>query len=182
MQLKSEANLGLSMMFQGDGVLPSIIMDGSKEQLMGQFRVKAREANCWIKQSEPYSPWQNAAESVIRETKRAAGLKMAMSTCLRQIWDHCIELEAMIWLHTVLDLFELQGQVPETIVSGQTANISPFIEYAWFDWIIYYDQVASFPDLKEQLGWWLGPAIDLGPAINAKILKANGQVEYSSTH
>jgi hypothetical protein len=107
---------------------------------------------------------------------------MAMSKCLQQIWDHCIELEAMIWSHTVLDSFELQGQVPETIVSGQTADISLFIEYAWFDWIIYYDQVVSFPDLKEQLGWWLGPAIDLGPAMTAKILKANGQVEYNSTH
>jgi hypothetical protein len=68
-------------MFQQDGVPPSIIMDGSKEQTMGQFRVKAREANCRIKQTEPYSPWQNAAESAIRETKRAAGQKMAASKC-----------------------------------------------------------------------------------------------------
>jgi hypothetical protein len=30
----------------------------------------------------------------------------------------------------VLDSLELQGQVPETIVSGQTADISPFVEYA----------------------------------------------------
>jgi hypothetical protein len=51
-----------------------------------------------------------------------------------------------------------------------------------FDWIIYYDRVASFPDPKEQLGWWLGPAIDLGLAMTAKILKPNGQVEYNSTH
>jgi hypothetical protein len=39
MQLKSEAHLGLLLMFQHDGVP---IMDGSKEQTMGQFRVKAR--------------------------------------------------------------------------------------------------------------------------------------------
>jgi hypothetical protein len=47
------------------------------------------------------------------------------------------------------DLFELQGQVPKTIVPGQTADISLLIEYAWFDWIIYYDWVASFSDPKE---------------------------------
>jgi hypothetical protein len=88
----------------------------------------------------------------------------------------------MIQSHTALDSFELQGQVPETIVPGQTADISLFIEYASFDWIIYYDRVASFPDPKERLGQWLGPAIDLGPARTAKILKANGQVEYNSTH
>jgi hypothetical protein len=88
----------------------------------------------------------------------------------------------MIRSHTALDLFELQGQVTETIVSGHTADMSPFLEYAWFDWIIYYDRVASFPDPKERLGRWLGPAIDLGLAMTAKILKANGQVEYNSTH
>jgi hypothetical protein len=65
MQLKSEAHLGLSLMFQQDGVPPLTIMDGLKEQTMGQFRVKAREANCQIK--------QNATESVIQETKVAAG-------------------------------------------------------------------------------------------------------------
>jgi hypothetical protein len=180
MRLKSEAHLGLSLMFNQDGVLPLIIMDGSKEQTMGQFCMKAREANCQIKETEPHSPWQNAAESAIRETKCAAGRKMVASKCPQRIWDHCIELGAMIWSHTVLDSFELQGQVPETIVSLQTADISLFIEYAWFAWIIYYDRVVSFPDLKEQLGQWLGPAIDLRPAMTAKILKANGQ--DNSTH
>jgi hypothetical protein len=37
LRLKSEAHLGLLLMFQRDGVLPLIIMDGSKEQTMGQF-------------------------------------------------------------------------------------------------------------------------------------------------
>jgi hypothetical protein len=114
-------------MFQRDRVPPLINMDGfQKKQTMGQFRVKAREPNCQLKQSEQYSPWQNASESVI---------KMAVSKCLQRIWDHCIELEAMIWL---------QGLVPETIVSGKATDISPFIEYAWFDWIIYDDLVVSF--------------------------------------
>jgi hypothetical protein len=43
-------------MFQHDGVPPSIVMDGSKEQTMGPFCAKAREANCWIKQTKPLSP------------------------------------------------------------------------------------------------------------------------------
>jgi hypothetical protein len=45
MRLKSEAHLGLLLTFQRDGVSPSTVMDGSEEQTMGQFRVKAREAN-----------------------------------------------------------------------------------------------------------------------------------------
>jgi hypothetical protein len=179
---KAEAHEGLTMMFQRDGVPLSIIMDGSKEQTMGEFRKKARAAGCRIKQTEPYSPWQNAAESAIRELKRAAGRKMIESKCPRQLWDHCIELESMIRSSTALDSYELNGQVPETIVSGQTADISPFVEYSWYEWVKYYDKTASFPNPKELIGRWLGPTLDLGPAMTAKILKANGNIEYNSTH
>jgi len=34
--------------------------------------------------------------------------------------------------HTALESYELNNQVPETIVSGQTADISPFAEHAWY--------------------------------------------------
>jgi hypothetical protein len=155
--------------FQRDSVPLSIIMDGSKEQTMGEFRKKTRAAGCRIKQTEPYSPWQNAAESAIRELKRVAGRKMIESKCPRWLWDHCIELESMIRSSTALDSYELNGQVPETIVSGQTADISPFVEYSWYDWVKYYDKTASFPNPKELIGRWLGPTVDLGPAMTAKI-------------
>jgi hypothetical protein len=176
MQTKAEAHEGLSLMFQRDGAPLAIIMDGSKEQTMGEFRKKARAAGCRIKQTEPYSPWQNATESAIREMKRAAGRKMIESKCPRRLWDHCIELESMIRSCTALDSYELNGQVPDTIVSGQTADISPFIEYSWYKWVKYYNKTASFPNPKELLGRWLGPTVDLGPAMTAKILKANGNM------
>ena len=76
MKLKSDAHDSLSLLFQRDGVPPKMIMDGSKEQTLGQFKKKCQDADCRIKQTEPYSPWQNAAESAIRELKKAAGRKM----------------------------------------------------------------------------------------------------------
>ena len=42
--------------------------------------------------------------------------------------------------------------------------------------------MAKYPESKEQLSCWLGPAIDIGPAMMAKILKSNGQVLYVSTY
>ena len=38
-------------------------------------------------------------------------------------------LEAMIRAHTAHDIFELNGEVPETLVSGQTPNISPIAQH-----------------------------------------------------
>jgi transposase len=102
MKLKSDAHEGLSLMAQRDGVPRTIIMDGSKEQTLGVFRKKAREMGVHVKQTEPYSPWQNAAERAIRELKRSAGRKMAKAKSPVKLWDHC--LEGFIRSHTALDI------------------------------------------------------------------------------
>ena len=182
MRLKSEAHEGLLLMAQHDGVPIAIIMDGSKEQTLGPFRKKCAKMGCHVRQTEPHSPWQNAAEGAIRELKKSAGCKAVAAGSLKQLWDHCIELMAYIRSHTAIDSFELHGQVPETIMSGQTADISPFVELGWYDWVKYWDLGVDYPEPKEQLGRWLGPAIDVGPAMCSKILKQNGQVIYVSTY
>ena len=82
-----------------------------------------------------------------------------------KLWDHCIELEALILSHTALDIYELQGQVPETLLSGKTADISSFIEHEWYDFVKWFDHGSSFPEPKEVHGWWLGPSMDIGPAM-----------------
>jgi len=136
-----------------------------------------------LKQTEPYSPWQNAAEGSIRELKRGAGRKMTKSGSPKKLWDHCLELEGLIRSHTALDIYKLNGEVPETVMTGDTADISIIAEHAWYEWIKFYDPVGkTFPEDKTYLGRYLGPAIDIGPALTAKILKSNGEVVYRSTY
>ena len=72
------------------------------------------------------------------------------------------------------------GQVPETIMTGDTANISQICQFGWYDWVMYYDHI-TFPDDKALLGQYLGPAIDGGSMLTAKILKPNGQYVCRST-
>jgi hypothetical protein len=55
MRKKPEAHETLSILFAIDGIPHTMIMDGTKEQTMGEFRKKARQADCHIKQTEPYS-------------------------------------------------------------------------------------------------------------------------------
>ena len=76
MQRKSDAHHALSLLFTRDGVPLRLIVDGSKEQMQGEFRQKARQADCQLRAVEPHSPWSNAAEAAIRELKRGAGRKM----------------------------------------------------------------------------------------------------------
>jgi hypothetical protein len=84
--------------------------------------------------------------------------------------------EAYVRSSTALEIFSLEGQVRDTIVKGQTSDISPLAEYAWYQWVKFRDTSQSFPDSKEWLGRDLGPAIDIGPAMSRKFLKINGDV------
>jgi hypothetical protein len=67
------------------------------------------------------------------------------------------------------------GQVPETIMTGSTGDISHIAEFGWYDWVMYRDNIPSYPDDKLILGRYLGPAPDIGSALTAKILQPNGQ-------
>jgi hypothetical protein len=73
-----------------------------------------------------------------------------------------------------LDIFSLEGKVPE--VKGKTSDISPLSEYAWCEWVRFRDTGQSFPDSKEWLGRYLGPSIDIGPAMSRNCLKINGDL------
>ena len=59
----------LGLLFEQERFPSTLVIDGAREQVMGEFRHKARQADCHVKQTEPYSPWQNAAEGTIRELK-----------------------------------------------------------------------------------------------------------------
>ncbi len=182
MKLKCDAHNLLLLLFQRDGVPPKMIMDGSKEQTLGRFKKKCQDADCRIKQTKPYSPWQNAAKSAIRELKKAAGRKMVQAGAPKPFWADAIKLEAYVRSNTAHDIFILQGEVPETVMLSKTSDISQFCEFAFYDWIMFRDQLVAFSNDNPVLGRYLGPAIDVGPALTAKILKANGEVVYRSTY
>ncbi len=76
MTRKGEAHETLSLLFHHDGVPPTMVLDGSKEQTKGDFKRKLHEADCHARQTEPYSPWQQAAEGCIRELKHGVSHKM----------------------------------------------------------------------------------------------------------
>jgi hypothetical protein len=82
---------------------------------------------------------------------------------------------------TALDIFGLEGQVPESRVKGETADIYTISEYGWYDWVKFRETAASFPVYKIQLGRDLGAAIEIGIAMSRKILKANCQIIYRTS-
>ena len=152
MRLKSEAHETLSLLHKRDGVPNVMIMDSSKEQTLGEFLWKHREVGTHLCQLEPDTAKSNATEGEIRELKKGSGRDMICERSPRVLWDHCIERQAYVRSNTAPIIYALKGQVPETMVSGQTPDISPFAAFRWYEWVMFRDTMVSYPEDKMVLG------------------------------
>ena len=141
-----------------------------------------RQFGCHIKQSEPYYPWQIMAEGAITELKCGSGRKMMRSLSPAKLWDHCIDLEALIQSDTALDIYNLHGEVPKTLMSEQTADISPFVEHEWYNFVKWFNHGSTFPEPKEVHGRCIGLSMDIGPNMCLNIIKSNGQIINFSSY
>jgi hypothetical protein len=139
MTRKGEAHETLSLLFHHDGVPLTMVFDGSKEQCQGDFKRKLCKIDCHARQTELFSLWQQAAEGCIHELKWAVSHKMIKTGSPRVLWDHCIELEALIRSSTSNNIYMTNGKVPETIMTRSTANISHICEFGWYDWVMFRD-------------------------------------------
>jgi hypothetical protein len=137
MKKESDVHETLDLFLSRYGIPEALVSDGAKAYTGGLFKKKAREAWIFYKLTDPYSPWQNRAEGEISEVKRLADRWMVQTRSLRRLWDHCIELSCLIQSHTAHDLYKSQGQVPETVMMGQTADISFICEFPWYVWVFY---------------------------------------------
>ena len=79
-----------------------------------------------------------AADGCIKQTKLGSSRRVLNSGSPKALWYHCIDLEALIRYHTALDSYGLEGKVPETVMSGQTGDISSLCEFELFKWLMLF--------------------------------------------
>jgi phage pi2 protein 07 len=83
--------------------------------------------------------------------------------------------------HIYLDIFGLEVQVPEIKIKCEKVDISTIAEYDCYEWVKLRDKADKFPVSNIQLGRHLGADIDIGPAMERKILNKNGRVMYRTS-
>ncbi len=71
-------------------------------------------------------------------------------------------------------------EVPKTVMSGTTADITQICMLGWYEWVKFHSTSVSFPEDWLVLRWFLGPSIDVGLAMTAKILIAASDVVHHS--
>ena len=102
-------------------------MDGAREQIMGKFKEACQDVTVQVQKLEYNNPSANRYGGAMRENKRATRRAMKKSYFPARLWDYCAELQAKSRCHTEHDIPTLNGQVPETVVTGNTADISELV-------------------------------------------------------
>lgn len=108
-----------------------------------------------MKQTEPYALWSNAAEAAIRVLTGGAGCQIAQSKSPNRLWDDSLERKVCVCSITAHNVYCLDGQVPDMLVSSETADISPLH--------LFRDTSVPYSDEAMILGRDLRPVIDVGP-------------------
>ena len=69
--------------------------------------------------------------------KKASECKMVKAGAPKRFWADAIEREAYIQSNTAWDIYQLQGETPETVLYGKTANIRQFCDLSFYKWVMF---------------------------------------------
>jgi len=87
---------------------------------------------------------------------------------------------ANIRSHTALNIRELNGEVPATLMTGETADISHLVEFSWYQYVWYLSPEGdNFERLK--LGRYCGMDFSIGSELCGRILSSNGKFVHRSS-
>jgi Reverse transcriptase (RNA-dependent DNA polymerase) len=181
MKSKGDAGLALDELFSDIGVPTMLHTDGAKELTGGRWK-QVREKHGGIRQTlaEPYSPWQNRAESEIREVKRTTRRIMHKAKVPPRLWDYCLEYVSELRCRTALGLYALKGRTPYELVTGETPDISEWIEFSFYE-PVWYHTADLFPGQRRNLGRWMGVSRNVGQAMCYWVLARTGEIVARST-
>lgn len=174
MESRSDAHKTLDTLFQMTGIPSALIPDNAKELTEGEFRRKALRASCPIYPIEPYTPNATMCEAGIRETLRGFRRMMNASNTPGCLWDDGLEYYSQVRCHTVNTIHETQGEVPQTMMTGEVSDISYLCEFDWYKYVWYMNPEDESMERKK-LGKYCGPFLHQGDAMSAKVLTEKGQ-------
>jgi len=107
---------------------------------------------------------------------------MAATNTPACLWDLCLVHTAFIRQHTVSSTRELQGEVPATMMTGDTGDISFLCELGWHE-LVWFSTPQSTTESMEnkRLGRCCGPSLNHGDAMSAWILTDKGRFVHRTS-
>ena len=180
MDSKGKAGDALRVFCQEFGVPETLIIDGSKEQTgkNSYFMKQIRTHDINYHVSEPDLHNQVPVEGVIRELRRRWYRTMIRQRVPQELWDYGYR-----WVSETMSLTHnttggLEGCIPVTNVTGDTADISEYLDFGFYDQVWFKDNAGASPPRP---GRWLGVASRTGRLMCYHILSVKGTVLPQST-
>ncbi len=158
MKTKTETSVSLSAFIHEVGIPDSLHSDNAKELTHGKFKTICKEYMISTSYTELHSPWQNRAESGIRELKRHVNRIMKACSVPLKLWDFCVKWSCEVRAKTASNNLAFEGRTPFEAVMGSTPDISSLIDFDFYQPVWHLDETSSFPEPKRKLGRWLGEA------------------------
>jgi hypothetical protein len=119
--------------------------------------------------TEPGHPQQNPAElRAVKYLKDHSQVLLDRTGAPEFCWLAACEYIADV--HNICSDETINHQIPLEARHGGLQDISAFLEYKFYEEILYLDSDESFPSSKEKPGWWLGVAHNVGDIMTFKIL------------
>ena len=180
MERKANAGLALRQFIRDFGVPEQLTSDGAAEQTGAktEFIKNVRKYGIDHHVSEPHRPQQNRAESVIREVKRRWYRQMTKKKVPKRLWDYGIVWVCEIMSITSNSSFALDGRTPLEEITGETPDISEYLDFGFYDWVWYKDNAGVGDNL---FGRWLGVSHRVGNLMSYWILTENGRIISRTT-
>ena len=180
MSSKSQAGDALKCFGNDWGYPTEMIVDGGSEQVQPgtEFRKICNREGISFHQTEPGRKEQNPAERAIRELRKKWYRVMQAKRVPRRLWDYGMKWCCEIMQRTPNSHFRLQGRTPCEQVTGETPDISEYLDFGFYDWV-HCDGNAGLGETM--LGRWLGVSHRVGNSMTYYILQKNGTVVSRST-
>ena len=180
MATKGKAGDALRLFCQDYGVPERLTFDGSKEQ--GQpgteFMKQIRTHNIDYHVAEADLHNQNPVEGVIRELRRKLYRLMIRRRVPRELWDYGLRWVSETSSLTHSSAGSIEGSVPITQVTGETADISEYLDFGFYKQVWWKDN-AGLSNFEP--GRWLGVSHRTGRMMCYNILTQRGTIVSRST-
>ena len=180
MDKKSSAGQALKQFIADFGIPDRIVCDGSGEQTgkRMEFTATARKHGIDIHLTEPDRHNQSKVKGVIRELRKRwfrVMLKQWVPNCL---WDYGIRWVCEIMQRTASNSGRLHGRTPLEQLTGETPDISEYLDFSFYDWCWYNDNTGLG---GTKLGHWLGVSHHVGSLMSYWVLMLKGHVISRTT-
>ena len=177
---KGHAGYALKQFIADFGVLDKIICDGSKEQTKRgmTFMEQVRKHHIDIHTTEPNWHNQSKVEDVICELWKNWFRTMHRKHVPRGLWDYDLKWVSEVRVRTSSDAVDLKGRTPLEQITGDTVDISEYLDFGLYDWCWYHENAGLG---LTKLGWWLSVAHKVGGLMSYWILTVNCTVIARTT-